>query len=32
MPGPRWEVSLTTARAKARKEKKLILTNFYNRL
>jgi hypothetical protein len=28
----RWETSLTTAKAKAKKEKKLILTDFYNNL
>jgi len=28
----RWETSLTTAKAKAKKEKKLILMDFYNNL
>jgi hypothetical protein len=28
----RWEASLTTAKAKAKKEKKLILMDFYNNL
>jgi len=28
----RWEISLTTAKAKAKKEKKLILMDFYNNL
>ena len=32
MGRPRWEASLTTAKAKARKERKLILADFYNRL
>ena len=27
-----WETSLTTAKAKAKKEKKLILMDFYNNL
>jgi len=32
MAKPKWEGSLTTAKAKARKEKKLILMDFYNNL
>jgi len=28
----RWETSLTTAKAKAKKEKKLILMDYYNNL
>ena len=28
----RWETSLTTAKARAKKEKKLILMDFYNNL
>ncbi len=28
----RWETSLTTAKTKAKKEKKLILMDFYNNL
>jgi hypothetical protein len=32
MAKPKWEASLTTAKAKAKKEKKLILMDFYNKL
>jgi hypothetical protein len=32
MPKPEWEASLTAAKAKAKKEKKLILIDFYNKL
>jgi hypothetical protein len=28
----KWEISLTSAKAKAKKEKKLILMDFYNNL